>query len=72
MFLKSFNGSFFRDLNAPRPETCAGCPNDAYCRGYFARTLNANDIQMQEFGEMRCQWRTRTGFDAFVNDRRDL
>lgn len=65
-FLKGFDGSFFRALGAPGPETCSGCPNDHYCQGCFARTLNANALMLQDLGEMRCHWRQHTGFESFV------
>ncbi len=65
-FLKTFNGTYFRELDAPGQDTCAGCSNDKYCQGCFARTLNANDKMVAEHGKLYCQWRTRTGFGDFV------
>jgi len=67
-FLKTFNGTFFRGLPAPGPKTCSGCPNEHYCHGCFARTLRANELMVVELGEMRCQWRSRTGFGDFVQE----
>jgi len=67
-FLKSFNGTFFRGLNAPGPSTCSDCSNAQYCYGCFARTLRANELMIEESGKLWCQWRSRTGFDDFVNE----
>lgn len=65
-FLKGFNGTFFRDLPAPGPTICSKCSNAAYCHGCFARTLRANEQMVEDLGEVRCQWRSRTGFGDFL------
>ena len=65
-FLEAFNGTFFRHLKAPGSEPCDGCPNHQYCHGCFARTLRANEVMVEEMGELRCAWRKHTGFGAFV------